>query len=51
VVEILENELKPDSPRREFSDLAKKEIERLDKMVGEFLRFARPATLSVDITI
>jgi signal transduction histidine kinase len=47
-IEILEDELKPDSPRREFSDLAKKEIERLDKLVGEFLRFARPATLSVE---
>jgi two-component system sensor histidine kinase HydH len=47
-VEILEDELKLDSPRREFADLAKKEIERLDKLVGEFLRFARPATLSVE---
>ncbi len=47
-VEILEDELKLDSPRREFSDLAKKEIERLDKLVGEFLRFARPATLSIE---
>lgn len=46
-VEILEDELKPDSPRREFSALAKKEVERLDTLVGEFLRFARPATLSV----
>jgi len=47
-VEILEDELKPDSPRREFADLAKKEVERLDKLVGEFLRFARPASLSVE---
>ncbi len=46
-VEILEDELASDSPRREFADLAKREIERLDKLVGEFLRFARPATLSV----
>jgi two-component system sensor histidine kinase HydH len=46
-VEILEDELKPDSPRREFAHLAKKEIERLDKLVGEFLRFARPSQLSV----
>ncbi|HXH69863.1 MAG TPA: ATP-binding protein [Pyrinomonadaceae bacterium] len=46
-VEILEDELAPESPRREFADLAKREIERLDKLVGEFLRFARPATLSV----
>ncbi|MBA2493336.1 MAG: DUF4118 domain-containing protein [Acidobacteria bacterium] len=42
-VEILEDELAPNSPRREFSTLAKKEIDRLDKLVGEFLRFARPA--------
>ena len=49
-VEILEDELKPDSPRREFAGLAKKEVERLDKLVGEFLRFARPATLSVKLT-
>ncbi|MDQ3798521.1 MAG: ATP-binding protein [Acidobacteriota bacterium] len=47
-VEILEDELKPDSPRREFADLAKKEIARLDKLVGEFLRFARPGALSVE---
>lgn len=46
-VEILEDELAENSPRREFADLAKKEIERLDKLVGEFLRFARPATLSI----
>lgn len=47
-VEILEDELAEDSPRREFADLAKREVERLDKLVGEFLRFARPATLSVE---
>lgn len=46
-VEILEDELAENSPRREFAVLAKKEVERLDKLVGEFLRFARPATLSV----
>lgn len=46
-VEILEDELKPDSPRREFADLAKKEVDRLDRLVGEFLRFARPASLLV----
>ena len=49
-VEILEDELSPDSPRREFAGLAKKEVDRLDKLVGEFLRFARPATLSVKLT-
>lgn len=45
-VEILEDELKAGSPRREFADLAKREIERLDKLVGEFLRFARPSKLA-----
>jgi two-component system, NtrC family, sensor histidine kinase HydH len=45
-IEILEDELSPASPRREFSALAKREVERLDKLVGEFLRFARPATLA-----
>ncbi len=42
-IEILEDELAADSPRREFSELAKSEINRLDRLVGEFLRFARPA--------
>lgn len=42
-IEILEDELQPGSPRREFADLAKSEIDRLDRLVGEFLRFARPA--------
>ncbi|MBX3283607.1 MAG: hypothetical protein KF756_14170 [Acidobacteria bacterium] len=41
-IEILEDELKVDSPRREFVGLAKCEIDRLDRLVGEFLRFARP---------
>lgn len=48
-VEILEDGLSKDSPRHEFAGLAKKEVERLDKLVGEFLRFARPATLSVEL--
>lgn len=42
-IEILEDELETDSPRKEFADLARKEIDRLDRLVGEFLRFARPA--------
>ncbi|HQU92122.1 MAG TPA: ATP-binding protein [Pyrinomonadaceae bacterium] len=42
-IEILEDELVPGSPRAEFADLARKEIDRLDQLVGEFLRFARPA--------
>lgn len=46
-IEILEDEIAPDSPRREFAGLAVREIERLDELVGEFLRFARPARLTV----
>ena len=42
-IEILEDEIAADSPRREFAGLAKTEIDRLDRLVGEFLRFARPA--------
>lgn len=41
-VEILEDEIAEDSPRREFARIAKVEIERIDKLVGEFVRFARP---------
>jgi two-component system, NtrC family, sensor histidine kinase HydH len=41
-IEILEDEIDSESPRREFVDVAKTEIDRLDRLVGEFLRFARP---------
>lgn len=40
-VEILEDELAADSPRREFAQIAKTEIERIDKLVQEFFHFAR----------
>ncbi len=40
-VEILEDELAFDSPRREFAQIAKKEVERIDKLVQEFFHFAR----------
>lgn len=40
-VEILEDELAPDSPRREFALIAKTEVERIDKLVQEFFHFAR----------
>ena len=45
-VEILEDEIPEDSPRREFARIAKVEVERIDKLVHEFLRFARPPKLS-----
>lgn len=47
-VEILEDQKTSDSSRSEFAQLAKTEVDRLDKLVGEFLRFARPATLAVE---
>lgn len=40
-VEILEDELAADSPRREFARIAKTEVERIDKIVQEFFHFAR----------
>lgn len=40
-VEILEDELAEDSPRREFAQIAKTEVERINKLVSEFLHFAR----------
>ncbi|MFN2413047.1 MAG: sensor histidine kinase [Pyrinomonadaceae bacterium] len=45
-VEILEDEIAENSPRREFVHIAKIEIERIDKLVSEFVRFARPPKLS-----
>ena len=41
-VEIIEDGLPSDSPRREFAEIAKREVDRLDRLVTEFLRFARP---------
>lgn len=40
-VEILEDELAENSPRREFARIAKTEVERIDKLVQEFFHFAR----------
>ena len=40
-VEILEDELTDNNPRREFATIAKTEVERIDKLVREFLKFAR----------
>lgn len=51
-VEIIEDGLPADSPRREFAEIAKREVDRLDRLVKEFLRFARPpkpATAPADI--
>lgn len=48
-VEIIEDGLAIDSPRREFAHIAKTEVERIDKLVQEFLRFARPPELAKSI--
>ena len=44
-VEIIEDELAADSPRREFAEIAKREVDRIEKLVREFVRFARPPKL------
>jgi signal transduction histidine kinase len=49
-VEIIEDELARDSPRREFAAIAKREVERIEKLVREFVRFARPPKLSKSLT-
>ncbi|HEX7296526.1 MAG TPA: ATP-binding protein [Pyrinomonadaceae bacterium] len=41
-VEIIGDALPSDSSRREFAEIASREVERLDRLVTEFLRFARP---------
>ncbi|CAN5392220.1 ATP-binding protein [soil metagenome] len=51
-VEILEDELAENSPRREFAAIAKAEVERIDKLVSEFLHFARapkPQKIPADV--
>lgn len=49
-VEIVEDELAKESPRREFTALARREIERIEKLVREFVRFARPPKLVRSMT-
>jgi two-component system, NtrC family, sensor histidine kinase HydH len=47
-VEILEPEFPADHPKREFIEIIKEETERLNKIVSEFLKFARPPEPSVE---
>jgi len=47
-VEILEKDIPPDNPKIEFIKIIKEETARLNAIVGEFLKFARPAKLSVE---
>lgn len=49
-VEILEDELSTTSPRREFAAIAKTEVERIDRLVTEFLHFARAPKLNKNPT-
>jgi signal transduction histidine kinase len=41
-LEIIDSRARPDSPEAEFSRLAMAEVQRLDHLVWEFLRYARP---------
>lgn len=41
-VEIIEKEIPPDSPRRKFVGVIEEEVDRLNRLVGEFLSFAKP---------
>lgn len=41
-LEIIDERSSPDSPEGEFSRLAMVEVQRLDNLVWEFLRYARP---------
>jgi two-component system sensor histidine kinase HydH len=41
-LEIIDEHSRPDSPEAEFSRLAMGEVQRLDNLVWEFLRYARP---------
>jgi two-component system sensor histidine kinase HydH len=41
-LEIIDGKSQADSPEHEFSSLALEEVERLDNLVWEFLRYARP---------
>ena len=41
-VEIIEKEIPPDSPRRKFVGIIEEEVDRLNRLVGEFLSFAKP---------
>jgi len=43
-VEILSQGLRPEDPKTEFAEIAKREVARLDKLVAEILQFSRPAS-------
>lgn len=49
-IEILEKEIPADHPKHEFIEIIKEETARLNSIVGEFLKFARPPQPSVEPT-
>ncbi len=46
-VEILAGEIAADNPKREFIDIIQEEVARLNSIVMEFLKFARPPQPSI----
>jgi signal transduction histidine kinase len=49
-VEILEEEIGPSHTKHEFVSIIKEEVARLNSLVAEFLKFARPPKLSKETT-
>jgi len=47
-VEILETSLGPGHPKAEFTGIIKEEVQRLNRLVDEFLKFARPPKPSAE---
>jgi signal transduction histidine kinase len=41
-VDIIAKEISPDSPRHKFVGVIEEEVDRLNRLVGEFLSFAKP---------
>jgi signal transduction histidine kinase len=49
-IEILESDFPEDHPKREFVDIIKEETARLNSIVAEFLKFAKPPRPSAEPT-
>jgi signal transduction histidine kinase len=47
-IEILETEIAPDNPKQEFVRIIKEETARLNSIIAEFLKFARPPKPAVE---
>ncbi|MGW8179395.1 MAG: sensor histidine kinase [bacterium] len=47
-VEIIEEEIPENHPKFEFIQIIKEEVARLNSLVAEFLKFARPPKLSIE---